>query len=196
MTEKAGVAQRRVTKKATETRLNKAVGDVNNFHGASMALLYGTGCVDNLELCTIGIVKERHCQTVAVVARIMVALPSYTNSCHCCVDKDDTNLAVSDQFHSTSLVRSETGDFTDNGSDDLDALTGTSLAGRRAGSKHTSFCLVAAVDTPDETRSRHAGLVSRVRRVTHYVDIKVKGWRQKLEALNLLLCGPARLQVG
>lgn len=60
-------------------------------------------------------------------------------------------LGVTDELHGATLVRSEAGNLTDDGADDLDALTLTTLAVGRAGSENTAFGLVTAVDAPDET---------------------------------------------
>ena len=60
-------------------------------------------------------------------------------------------LGVTDELHSTTLVRRKTGNLANDGSDDLDALTLTTLAVGRAGSEDSSLGLVAAVDAPDET---------------------------------------------
>lgn len=62
-------------------------------------------------------------------------------------------LGVTDELHGATLVRGETGDLTDDGSDDLDALTLATLAVGRAGSENTALGLVTAVDAPDETYS-------------------------------------------
>lgn len=60
-------------------------------------------------------------------------------------------LRVTDELHSTTLVRSETGNLADDGADHLDALTLTTLAVGGAGSENSTLGLVAAVDAPDET---------------------------------------------
>lgn len=60
-------------------------------------------------------------------------------------------LGVTDEFHGTTLVRSETGDFANDGADDLDTFTLTTFAVGRAGSENATLSLVSAVDAPDET---------------------------------------------
>lgn len=60
-------------------------------------------------------------------------------------------LGVTDELHGATLVRSEAGNLTDDGADDLDALALTTLTVGRAGSENTALGLVTAVDAPDET---------------------------------------------
>ena len=60
-------------------------------------------------------------------------------------------LGVTDKLHSTTLIRSETSNLTDDGADDFDTLTLTTLAVGGTGCKHSSLGLVSAVDAPDET---------------------------------------------
>lgn len=62
-----------------------------------------------------------------------------------------THLGVSDQLHCPSLVGSETSDLTNDGLDDLCALSLGALPSGWALREDSSLSLVSSVDTPNET---------------------------------------------
>lgn len=79
----------------------------------------------------------------------------FSQCAHC-----NTHLRVTDELHGTALVRRKASDLADNAPDGLDALAGDALLGDTLLRGHAALGLVTAVDTPNETCTLLASMLS------------------------------------